>query len=255
MNDTHWRLTALEFVVLWRQFGRDRLPYPMCFRADADTDEAFRRQQRAAAQRVIAGLGEELYGAVIVLAAPTIRVEACGFDGPGLGTVTRLHAGVRAATAVLARQLPGPEPESGGDVLISLGSDDGLPERLVESLPPASRGTRRGFTPIPSSSHQGVLRPATRRLPEERSAGFFDRPRSGVGEIEVSGGAATDWRPTPDRRVLHWMDFEGDGRYLLHGTPAVAAVPASGRDVADGVRRLIGAARAAQDSTTSHTAT
>ncbi|WP_181762816.1 ESX secretion-associated protein EspG [Rhodococcus spelaei] len=244
-------MSALEFDVLWGLLGRDRLPYPLQCRGAADTADDHHSARRDAARRIRPMLDEGLYGAFTILLAPTVRVEICGFHGHGhghgLATVVRAHAGVRGERATLVRQEPGVDLESGADVVLSSLPSGQLPERIVESLPAARRGARRGAASAGPSRRVGTDGPlmvsATRRGPEEERDEFFDRPRTGLGEIGVFAGPAVDWRPTADGHVVHWMDFEGDGRYLVRGTDIVSALPVGGDDIASELHRLIGLAR------------
>ncbi|MFC9786375.1 ESX secretion-associated protein EspG [Rhodococcus sp. NPDC127528] len=238
-----WRFTALEFDVLWQQLGRDRLPYPMRIRGGAATEGDFRRQRRAAARRVLPRLDEGLHAALSTLATPAVRVEVCGFHGRGLGTMTRAHAGVRGERATLARQDPGVDLDAGGDVVLLSVPAGSVAARIAAALPSARRGIGRGAPPAlarPRAADESLMLAATRLGPDEACVEFFARPRTGLGEIGVFAGPALDWRPTADGRVVQWMDFEDDGRYLVRDAEAVSVVPAGGDDIAAELRRLIG---------------
>jgi hypothetical protein len=260
-----WRFTALEFDVLWRQLGRDRLPYPMGFRGDAGTEQDFRAQRAAAARRILPHLDDTLHTALTALAEPTVRVEVCGFHGRGAATMVRAHAGVRGEHAALVSQDPGADLDAGGDVVLSALPAARVAAGIAAVLPWVRRGTGRGVASVhPSRTARAdgpLMRSATGRGLEEAHDGFFDRPRTGFGEIGVFAGPAFDWRPTGDGHVVHWMDFEHDGRYLVRGTGAVSALPATADDIECAVRRLTGLARGEGDrrgrqpNTTSHTAT
>ncbi|MFE3293221.1 ESX secretion-associated protein EspG [Rhodococcus sp. NPDC059234] len=242
-----WRFTALEFDVLWRHLGRDRLPYPMRFRGEAATEDDFQQQRRAAARRVLPRLDEALHAALSALASPIVRVEVCGFHGRGLESTVRAHAGVSGERAALARQDQGADLDDGGDVVLSAVPAGRVAARIAAVLPSARRGTGRGVASAISRRRSGadgsLMLPAARLGHEEACDEFFARPRTGLGEIGVFAGPALDWRPTAEGRVVQWMDFEDDGRYLVGGTDAVSAVPAGGDEIASEVGRLIGLTR------------
>lgn len=236
-----WRFTALEFDLLWRLHGRDRLPYPMQFRGDAVTVAAHDRARRDAARRIRTLLDEELHAALSVLLAPTVRVEVCGFHGAALASVTRLHAGIGGEVGVVAQQLPGTDLDCGGEVLVSSGPAARVAEAVVAAVPATARGSGRGVTPRRAGASPAaglLLRQVGGRDREENLRTFFARPRTGVGEIGVHPGPAVDWRPTEDGSVVHWIDF-ADGRYLVRGGDEVEALPVSGEEFTAHLRTLI----------------
>ncbi len=249
-----WRFTAAEFDVLWRLLGRDRLPYPLQCRGVAITDAEHRASGRADARTVGRRLDEDLYDALSVLHTPDVRVEVCGFTGPGLTVPVRVHAGVRAGAGVLVRQGPGPDLDSGGAVTVTATPATELPALLVRVLPPAVRGA--GDVPAATAravgGSGGLLRPVGGRDVDAERRGFFGRPRIGLGEIGVHPGPALDWRPTDDGAVVHWLDH-ADGRYLVRSDGAAA--PVSVEELAAALGRLVTLAGPDQDRTTSHTAT
>ncbi|MFD4291802.1 ESX secretion-associated protein EspG [Rhodococcus sp. NPDC058505] len=229
-----WQVAAVEFDILWRLHGRDRLPYPLRCRGSADTADRHRRDRRAAAARMRAVLDEDLHEALTILLDPAVRVEVCGFHGVRLGSVTRLHAGIRGGVGALAAQAPGTDA-----VRISLLPDRAVPAAIAGALPAAPRGTGGGVTgrrrvPAPGA----VLRPIGDR--EAALAAFLGLPRTGIGEIGVHPGPAVDWRPSPDGAVVHWMDHP-DGRYLVRGSDAAEVLPVSEAELAAQLRALIAA--------------
>ncbi|MBM4575897.1 ESX secretion-associated protein EspG, partial [Rhodococcus hoagii] len=51
--------------------------------------------------------------------------------------------------------------------------------------------------------------------------------------------------PTDDGVALHWLDFDGDGRYVLRATPMSWSGPRGTADVAAEVRALLDTVRVA----------
>ncbi|MFF0817395.1 ESX secretion-associated protein EspG [Rhodococcus sp. NPDC003318] len=246
----------MEFDVLWRLLGRDRLPYPLVYRGDAATEDEHRAARRTAARRIATRLDDALHGALSALFVPAVRVEVFGLHDAGVIAPIRLHAGIRAGVGVAARQLPGADPDRGGDVRITAGPASGLAATIVAALPVVARGAGRGVVvPRPGAGPGSLMRRAGRLDPDEASRVFFGRPRTAVGEIGVLPGPAADWRPSEGGEVVHWMDF-ADGRYLVRGGDRVVAQPVSGEEFAAELRTLIAAVGAArQANTTIHTAT
>ncbi|MGW6378987.1 ESX secretion-associated protein EspG [Rhodococcus sp. NPDC055112] len=247
MSAGRWRLTALEFTVLWEQFGRDRLPYPFQFLGTAATDEEFLADRRAAAQRVGPMLDEGLYEALVALAEPVVRVELCGFRGAGLESMVRMHAGIRHSVAAVAVQLPGTDLHAGADILLASAPAAQVGTFVAQSIPSVTAGRRRGVSVPRSVAPVGggsLMQSASRARGNEERDEFFRRPRTGLGEVTVFAGPAYDNRPTGDGQGFHWMDFANDGRYLVRGSDIVSALPARSEDIAAEVQRLVGVARA-----------
>ncbi|WP_027501166.1 ESX secretion-associated protein EspG [Rhodococcus sp. UNC363MFTsu5.1] len=243
MSDGRWRLTALEFTVMWERFGRDRLPYPFQFRGTAATDEEFLADRRAAARKVVSMLDEGLYEALVALAEPVVRIELCGFRGPGHESMIRMHAGIRQSVAAVAVQLPGPDLHAGADVLLASAPVAQLGTLVAQSIPPVAPGRRRGVSVprvVAPVSGGSVMQPASGARGSAERDEFFRRPRTGLGEVTVFAGPAYDNRPTGDGQGFHWMDFADDGRYLVRGSDIVSALPARGEDIAAEVQRLVG---------------
>lgn len=248
MSHGPWRLTALEFAVLWERLGRDRLPYPFGFRGTAETDTQFRDQRADAARRVLAQVDAPMYEALAALAEPVVRIELCGLHRCGAGSsMVRVHAGIRHARATVAVQRPGADLHTGADVVLTAVAPVEVGVALAQTIPRVEAGRRRGVS-VPRSTAPGasVMRPAGRRRASEQRGEFFARPRTGFGEVSVVAGPAYDSTPRGDDRCFHWVDFAGDGRYLVRGTETVRARPAGGTDIAALVQRLVAEAGAAR---------
>lgn len=246
MSQGPWRLTALEFAVLWERLGRDRLPYPFGFRGTAETDAQFRAQRADAARRVLAQVDAPMYEALAALAEPAVRIELCGLHrvGPG-SSMVRVHAGIRHARATVAVQQPGADLHTGADVVLTAVAPAEVGAALAQAIPQVDAGRGRGVS-VPRSTVPGasVMRPAGRRRASEQRDEFFARPRTGFGEVGVVAGPAYDSTPRGEDRGFHWVDFAGDGRYLVRGAETVHARPAGGADIAAQVQRLVAGADA-----------
>ncbi|WP_063061726.1 ESX secretion-associated protein EspG [Nocardia sienata] len=218
MNGPRWQLDGYDFTLALEAMGRDRLPYPLEYQPHRMAhDDDFRRYRQQCARRLQKVFDEPLYRALTVLLEPEIRVEIYGVHGPRQNTAVRMHAGVVGRVAVLARQLPGPARNSGGDIVLTQLRTDQLAPQLVAGLPQAATG---GHPPI-RARRSDLNAPVysqhpTRLSPVEDLQRFFRRPRAGTGEITVYPGYTVDTRPTGDGYAFLWLDYPDDGRYLLH---------------------------------------
>ncbi|WP_280418900.1 ESX secretion-associated protein EspG [Nocardia carnea] len=218
MSETRWQLGGYEFTLALEAMGRDRLPYPLEYLPPRmEHDDDFQRFRQQCARRLQPVFGEPLYQALTVLIEPEIRVEVYGVHGPRQSNATRMHAGVVDRTAVLATQLPGPEPKSGGDVVLTRLRSNELAPRLVAGLPRFATGRHQPIRARRTDLNAPVYsRHPTQLSPLEDMQRFFRRPRAGTGEITVYPGYTVDTRPTDDGYAFLWLDYPDDGRYLLH---------------------------------------
>ncbi|MBM4557640.1 ESX secretion-associated protein EspG [Rhodococcus hoagii] len=247
-SGSEWRFTGLEFQVLWRQLGLDRLPYPLRYRPVAETQEDLDRQRRDASAALLPRLAEALHRHLVALAEPRERIEVFGFAGRPDTAPVRLHAGIRGDTGTLAIQLPGPDVDTGGDVLLRGVAPTRIPDAIASALPRIPAGSRSPVRFRRADLHSGpgsVLTSAGSVALRDEVRALLGRPRSGTGEITAFAGVAYDSRPTDDGVALHWLDFDGDGRYVLRGDADVVVRPAGPADVAAEVRALLDTVRVA----------
>jgi ESX secretion-associated protein EspG len=159
-----------------------------------------------------------------------------------------LHAGIRGDTGTLAIQLPGPDVDTGGDVLLRGVAPTRIPDAIASALPRIPAGSRSPVRFRRADLHSGpgsVLTSAGSVALRDEVRALLGRPRSGTGEITAFAGVAYDSRPTDDGVALHWLDFDGDGRYVLRGDADVVVRPAGPADVAAEVRALLDTVRVA----------
>ncbi|MDZ7930958.1 MAG: ESX secretion-associated protein EspG [Rhodococcus sp. (in: high G+C Gram-positive bacteria)] len=159
----------------------------------------------------------------------------------------RSHAAIRHDTAAVLTQQPGPDASSGGAVTIELTGPDRAPAVVLGSVPniaagrrPAERLERAMAAATSGGSH---LSTATRgATADEQFRSFFDRPRSAVGEIIVARGKTYDNRRDTDAVSFFWMDFEQDGRYIVHSAESIDIVPADTAGLASEIGRQVAVA-------------
>ncbi|QCQ92359.1 ESX secretion-associated protein EspG [Rhodococcus sp. SGAir0479] len=236
-----WRFTGLEFQVLWRHLGLDRLPYPLRYRPAAETQDELDRRRREAATSALARVTDTLYLQLAVLAEPTVRVEVFGFTG-AQRTPVRMHAGIGGGRGVLAVQVPGPDTDTGGDVVLHAAGASRIPDAIAAALPAVPPGAMAPLRFRRSDLQAGrgtVLAPAGATGIRHDALALLKRPRTGLGEITAFAGAAYDSRPTDDGVALHWMDYADDGRYTFREATDIAVTPASETQLAADIRQLV----------------
>lgn len=148
--------------------------------------------------------------------------------------------------AVVVVQEPGPAPDRGARVRISVGGVGSLAARIVRALPSvAAGGGPRLSAPLDRVVEDGrdlVTVPVEGPTMSARIRRLLVRRRDGLGQIVVS--VHRDGRPRPFG-VLCWLDVSGDGRYTVRTGKQVdiEAVTADGFTAA--LRTVITAGRRA----------
>ncbi|MGB2722825.1 MAG: ESX secretion-associated protein EspG [Rhodococcus sp. (in: high G+C Gram-positive bacteria)] len=244
---TTWTMPGIDFMMLCGRFGRDRLPYPLAVTIDVDTVDELRQLRLEASARIDAMMDEKLGAAVRTVVDPIARIECRGETTDSPFGIMRSHAAIRHDTAAVLTQQPGPDASSGGAVTIELTGPDRAPAVVLGSVPniaaghrPAERLERALAAATSGGSH---LSTATRgATADERFRSFFDRPRSAVGEIIVACGKTYDNRRDTDAVSFFWMDFEQDGRYIVHSAESIDIVPADTAGLASEIGRHVAVA-------------
>ncbi|MEW2017242.1 ESX secretion-associated protein EspG [Rhodococcus sp. NPDC076796] len=244
---TTWTMPGIDFMMLCSRFGRDRLPYPLAVTIDVDTVDELRQLRLEASARIDAMMDEKLGAAVRTVVDPIVRIECRGETTEFPYGIIRSHAAIRHDTAAVLIQQPGPDASSGGAVTIELTGPDRAPAVVLGSVPniaaghrPAERLERAMAAATSGGSH---LSTATRgATADEQFRSFFDRPRSAVGEIIVARGKTYDNRPDTDAVSFFWMDFEQDGRYIVHSAESIDIVPADTAGLASEIGRQVAVA-------------
>ncbi|MEV6321403.1 ESX secretion-associated protein EspG [Nocardia sp. NPDC051787] len=247
-----WTFSALGFAVLWRGIDRDVLPYPLRYRSDHDTVDAYVEAWKAEAADLAQRMDEDIYTALRLLDEPEARIEAAGFAGAATGSASLLHGGdpehrirVHAAVhyrhAVLLTQEP--TSDSAGQVHMSLIDADAVARHVLGALPQTARGTGAALQ-VSRYDLDDEDRPFTAFhddspcSPREQARRFFERPRSTIVHFAVHPGPAWENRPSA-ARDLHVMDFP-DGRYLIrHNKHEIFAEPTDTTALNTYLRRLI----------------
>lgn len=150
---SHFRLTPLQFDVLWTEMAFGETPYPLVLTGHGEDQDDRRRLRRQALQELTTAgavrdraLDEDLEAMLTTLAGVhTGWVQAVCLidqhhDSPA--RVLAAHTG-QSRRAVLAVQRPGPSAHTGGDLHLSMISRDSMIRDLVSTLPPHPRGARQ----------------------------------------------------------------------------------------------------------------
>ncbi|WP_327149289.1 ESX secretion-associated protein EspG [Nocardia sp. NBC_01329] len=248
-----WRLSALEFMVLWHAIGRDVLPYPLRYRSVEDTAADYEHAYKTAAARLRTIFDEDLYGPLRVLVQPEARIEIAGFAGAARPVLpraaadpaaqVRMHAAVAGRGSVLLTQGSTADPGRGGDVRLEFVPAHTLARRVFAAFPEVARGSGPEIRLDRAEVDEPADRPFTAfsddapRPPHDAARRFFERPRSTVAHFAVYPGGAYDHRPAP-ARDFHLMDYP-DGRYRVRATAKVHAAPADTGELATHLHELL----------------
>jgi hypothetical protein len=219
-----WQFTPLEYLVMWRIFGRDTLTYPVQYQPEFETEDAFLQASLHAVAAIRDRWSQDLYDTFAVLAGPDARIEMSGFHGGDPDRRIRLHTAVRPHLAVIVVQEPGHRRDSGGMVHVHQIDPATVGKRVAHVLPAARPGglpaMRLDVDEIGEPDEPAASEPwrtPDHRPPQTRSkvSRLIRLPHGSAGHIAVSPGPAIDNRANPDCREMHWFDVAEDGRYLL----------------------------------------
>lgn len=236
-----WKFTPDQFAHVWAQAGLDRIPYPLSVRPSAQTDNARAKHLRALGTWHAEFATPDVEVALRVLAAPVLRVEVFGLVGVDDSRPVRvLGAGVGDAVAVVS-QVPGVNPEVGGNITLTLGPPETSATRIVSALPinGAGREPERSATlvEVQQDSKSIVMSSPTVKSVAGQIRKVLNAPRNGIGQILITerADAAVPLPPT----VLSWIDVARDGRYIVRTEDDVRVVPAPTAVLTDELRRLL----------------
>ncbi|WP_454195623.1 ESX secretion-associated protein EspG [Nocardia sp. Marseille-Q1738] len=236
-----WRFTALEFRTLWESTGRDVLPYPLRHQYTTEFRSETVRLRQEAARTLRPSIDDDLLRTVEVLLAPEARVELAGFAGARRDRKLRAHAGVHYQHGAIAVQEPGPDHETGGDVMLTLLPAGEVARAVVDVLPSCTPG--RGKQIQVSAEELGRPRPpvrdAWRPTPREEFERFFTRAMTLITHVGVYAMGSADNRHIHGRKDFQLNDVENDGRYVTFGTDTLTVKPTTNERVAATLQQMI----------------
>ncbi|WP_446223843.1 ESX secretion-associated protein EspG [Nocardia sp. IBHARD005] len=216
-HEMRWQLNSLAFNIAVEANDRDRLPYPLRYRAKfPETADEYARRRAESAQRLQQIYDDSLHRTLEILLEPQVRVEVLGFHGPGQKQMVGIHAGIVGTEAVVAVQHSDRDSRGGGDIAIGRYPAGSVAAEIVTALPRCTGGTEPRFEGRRGDLDTAVhARHPTRLSPIEKVQRFLNRPRIGTGAITVYPGFEIDARPTDDGVAFQWLDYPNDGRYLM----------------------------------------
>ncbi|SNT16969.1 ESX secretion-associated protein EspG [Rhodococcoides kyotonense] len=242
MIERQWRFRGLEFRSLMHIVGRDRLPFPLQFRPDAVSADQYARQRREADVLARSAVDDDLRISLRAIAEPSYRIEVVGHRRRRDGQVVkvRAHAAVRHDVGVVLVQEPGVDDATGGDIAVTLVDGHRAIDRVVRALPSRAAGTTPRIDVAQSQTSGGtMIRAAAGTSSRERADRLLSGPQSSAGEILICPGASVDGRPDASTSGFHWIDIDGDGRYVVRHGSTVSILPAGPSDLDTEIRREV----------------
>lgn len=245
MSVRRWTFEGLQFRMLLEHAGRDRLPFPLQFRPEAESLADYHRQRHEATTAVAAIMDDDLRAAVHTIVEPRIRVELVGHVRTGLATHEKLraHAAIGHDFAAVLTQKPGVDDRSGETVRVELTETYRSVDAVLGVLPLVGRGSSPKIDvdrPI-LDDHSGspLLRSTPQTTSEDRYQQLFSRAPSSAGEILVCAGPAPDSRLTAGTTGVQWVDFADDGRYMMRHSSIISVIGVSVPELATEVLGLV----------------
>ncbi|WP_330253221.1 ESX secretion-associated protein EspG [Nocardia sp. NBC_00565] len=230
-----WTFTPDEFAHIWRETELDRHPYPLRILETPRTETEADKLRAQLNERLPPRSDPDLSACLRIMATPQTRIVAIG-GGHGPGTEIRLLACAIYDRAVLAIQEPGPGPDIGGRVRLSIGLSAKLGARIASLLPavPAGHEPARAAAADAIRDDEVVVS-SQRSVPSIRR--LLLKPHTAEGHIRIESRLN---QPTPQPPVHYtWIDVKGDGRYLIKAGDTVHIVPASAEQLATQLQKRI----------------
>ncbi|MEV0252448.1 ESX secretion-associated protein EspG [Nocardia sp. NPDC050712] len=235
-----WELTPIEFWVAWEALGRDRMPFPLTFAAEVETQVEFDMQRKAAASSLMRTMGDDdsLYSALHALAHADVRIELFGYRHDGRDRMVRACAAIESDLGAVAAQMPGAEFGTGGNIRIDLRAPQAVVQRLLSVLPDTAAGAGPSVNIHRDELQQPTRINSHRRSPSEHAVRLLKRPFRTYAELRVAAGPSLNgWQEGGTQ--LYLIDYRGDGRYLLREDDRIEAIPCTTERVRAEVTRLI----------------
>ncbi|MFF2087102.1 ESX secretion-associated protein EspG [Nocardia sp. NPDC058176] len=230
-----WTFTADEFAHVWRESGQDRMPFPIRVLESPHTEDEAARLRAGLDERLPGGGDPDLAACLRIIAEPHARIVLVG-GAHTPGSEIRLLACAVYDHAVIVRQSPGPRPDYGGSVSVSIGHSAGIGARIAACLPdtPPGREPAREAAAEAVRDEETVMatHPAVPRIQR-----LLRRPHTAEGHIRIEFGLDRTAPPAPVH--YSWIDVAADGRYLLRAGETVHVVPASTGQLAAQLQRRL----------------
>ncbi|MEU7631994.1 ESX secretion-associated protein EspG [Nocardia sp. NPDC049220] len=230
-----WRLTDIEFVVLWEELKEGGMPSPFVFTAATPYYDDYLREKYEVRERLPTTLAAEMGDVLQAVARPDIRVLAHGRDArdpDDPSGIVRLLGVRRGGQGYLLTQLPGKTVWHSGGFTVAECDVLSLADTLVAALPEVAAGRLGEISLAPQDGQHQQMDYSFRRLvahelsedaAEYRSAKFLRSTPARAGMIEICQGSSRFGPRGVVRRGFGWRDLVDDGRYAITGdNPLVA---------------------------------
>ncbi|WP_378737219.1 ESX secretion-associated protein EspG [Nocardia brasiliensis] len=235
MNRT-WKLTDLEFYVLWQGLKLGGLPYPFYFQSDTTDPEAFETEVIAVKDRLRLQLDPAISDMLEALVEPDVRIEVHGWDGRAPRTpeaLVRMNAVRRGDKGFVVTCLPGRTFWHSGGYTVTECDPLRLADAVVERLPdtPAGKLTEFVLTPpgdaaeLDYSFGTSAVHDSFEDSVSERSSSFMNAPATKIGTIHIVQGRSLFGPRGITRHELDWRDLVDDGRYVIDDQHPPVASP------------------------------
>lgn len=204
-----WEFTPDEFMHVWRVTDRDRYPFPLSMVSAARWESDYDRLAAELNTRFPKGSDPDLDAALRVAAAPETTVALYGSRTDPI----RAYAAIDGTVGVAMVQRPGPDPATGGTIVVRAGTPRVVPMMVDAVLGDVQKGTGPALIDDIDRMREtdGMWIGSTPQVPD-RMRRLLRAPRTGSGHIEVRRGIR-DSRPFPPG-YLSWFDIRDDGRYV-----------------------------------------
>ncbi|MGW0251385.1 ESX secretion-associated protein EspG [Nocardia goodfellowii] len=245
-----WELAPIEFWVAWEALGRDRMPFPLTFAAEVETQVEFDIQRKAAAESLMRVIGNDdsLYHALHALAHADVRVELFGYRHDGRDRMVRACAAIESGNGAVAAQLPGATFGTGGNIRIDLRPPQAVVSRLLTVLPDTAPGKGPSINIHRDELHRPTRINSYRLSPSEQAVRQLKRPFGTYAEFRVAAGPSLNgWQEGGTQ--LYVIDYRDDGRYLIRENERIEAVPSTAEHLRTAIARLIDQATASARET------
>ncbi|MQY22913.1 ESX secretion-associated protein EspG [Nocardia macrotermitis] len=205
-----WEFTPAELLYAWGQIRWDRIPAPLAVHptvASQDEWEAIDQELRG---RLPVLQDPDLLPVLRTAADPDTSLTLVGARKNPL----RIYGAVTEDIGVTMVQRAGPTPDSGGNIIVQVGSPALLPKVVAAVVGEAPAGRHRAM--VETWERVQDEWPETWMVTDQppladRMRSLLAAPRSGHGHIEVRLDRHAD-RPHPPR-YMSWFDVHRDGRY------------------------------------------
>ncbi|WP_194819993.1 ESX secretion-associated protein EspG [Nocardia sp. XZ_19_385] len=235
-----WELTPIEFWVAWEALGRDRMPFPLTFAAEVETQVEFDIQRKAAAESLMRTMGDDdsLYTALHALAHADVRIELFGYRHDGRDRMVRACAAIESGNGAVVAQKPGAAFGVGGNIRVDLRPAQAVVQRLLTVLPDTAPGSGPSINIHRDELHRPKRINSYRLSPSEQAVRQLKRPFRTYAELRVATGPSLNgWEEGGTQ--IYVIDYRDDGRYLIREDERIQAIPATADRLRTEITRLM----------------